>query len=548
MPVVSISLAGGVLSLVDQPGDQTQVDISTINNFNDSVAVLGQTGGADLTSSDGTPIPTADLPAGFAEGFTFNGVLGITLQLGDSADEVNLSVDLDGASDGTALTANLGSGANKLQIDDPTPFGTNSSPIISGDVQVTGGSNVDEVTIDRVGFGGAVNVELLGGPDVFNSANSASPFTDAYTIDLGSGSDTYISNFDSFNGTTEIQLGIGDDTAELKDSLAFGSVRVSGSGGNDVSLIGTPSQGALFLSPVEIETSGSEENSILFLNTTHENSVSIKSTGEAEENVITLTDTTHEGPVSIDLEEGLNDTITLNQPNLDDSIGLFVEESGYVSMHLNGGSYDGPAIIRVDDSPVYIGSIGTVHRSPFDIDIDGGYFESEIDLVNVRIVGVSGTGVVGLAISTSDGDDEIGLSQVVLPTSLLDVNLGGGDDTFDVFANPRSTFGRGLNVDAGDGDDVIDLDNVIADGPNNEVVSLSGGNGNDTITVRDGEYDQLIIRGNQGVDRVTLDNVQLVSAILAGDSGSPDVLTLLNIPDTIFNRLTISGFETVIGS
>lgn len=180
-----------------------------------------------------------------------------------------------------------------------------------------------------------------------------------------------------------------------------------------------------------------------------------------------------------------------------------------------GPSYDGNGVMT--KLTVYVGSFGTVADrgglASFDIDLDlppPAMFVTEYSGVEaVALLTAGGDDTVNMisappsvlksfTIDTGAGNDHVVVANYVNATT---VNLGAGDDTFELRVTVAKTTADSIVINAGDGNDGIDIDNTGTRGK----TTINGDAGDDRITIgRVGSAATTIVSGGTGNDTVRI--------------------------------------------
>lgn len=180
-----------------------------------------------------------------------------------------------------------------------------------------------------------------------------------------------------------------------------------------------------------------------------------------------------------------------------------------------GPTYDGHGVLT--KLTVYVGSFGTTADrgglATFDIDLDlppPASFVTEYSGMEavalltaggddtVNMISAPPTIVKSLTIDTGAGNDHVVVANYMNATT---INLGAGDDTFELRVTVAKTAADSIVINAGDGDDVIDIQNTGTRGN----TTINGDAGNDKITIeRVGSAATTVVSGGIGNDTVRI--------------------------------------------
>ncbi|RQW64959.1 hypothetical protein [Vibrio viridaestus] len=209
-------------------------------------------------------------------------------------------------------------------------------------------------------------------------------------------------------------------------------------------------------------------------------------------------------------------TVTDGESIYDDGAYLNETDSSYV--YVDEWNKDGfkEAQVYSDDSEVIVNNF-------VDVDIENSSEDAHVYVYEAKRGNIT----------TSDGDDTISVSvksNNINWSNTFNVNSGNGDDiiTFDNYENSQNTS---LNIDAGDGNDTVDISGLnVADVSEGVSRDIDGGDGLDT----------LVLSSQTGV---TFENFEVITA---ANSDSTVELTLdsdLLATNGSEDGLVLTGFD-----
>ena len=370
---------------------------------------------------------------------TVNGEAGIdTINVGSLAPGVGgLVDDID-----AILTLNGGDDFDQINVDD-TGDGTNNT------------GRLTSTRITDLGMGGHI--------DYFT--------TEVLDIDLGTGGDTF-TIASTHPGTTRLDTRAGGDTVNV-ETIAGATFVDTGSGGDTINVGDTSNTTDQIGAVLTIDgESGTDE-------------LNVDDTGDATDNTGTLTSTQITG---LDMA-GLVDYFGVEDLNID--LGTATDTFTIITTHIGTTQFDsGPGIDTVnvqtisgvttvsgagDDDTINVGTLapvtgGTVNEIDAHLIVNG---DGGSDTLNVDDTGdpVANDGV--LTSTTLNGLDLSSAGVTYGTLELLNVNLGSGNDTFQIVTTHLTT----TVVSAGPGGDRIDIQTIA--GP----TTVNGEAGIDTINV-----------------------------------------------------------------
>lgn len=390
--------------------------------------------------------------------------------------------------------------------------------------QLLQGSDADDILIALPSSKNSEYTEINAG----DGDNVVIDLTSGHTkITTGSGNDSIVG---FGGGSYDVASGDGDDDIYLIGSYA----RVDAGGGNDkIDIAGA----------IGVDIDAGDGDDFIKIEGHRLYKSTIK--GGTGDDSITITSLVANSVISGD--EG-NDTITINQGVNKDS--LLTSLSGVTNSYISGG--DGDDIITFNTGIGYStvdggngddvittkpGLLGSVFSSQIfggagNDQIDVSFLNSSIinggdgdDSINVDIIFQAST------INGDAGDDSISIGSILLYGS--EINGGDGDDAIsiesDLNFNPDSpripwrgsylfvnSYADSTTISGGSGNDTITVGRSHGS-------KISGGDGDDTITVSDAFSS--IIDGGGGNDRINVENAQRAE-ILGGDGD--DTITVEN--------------------
>lgn len=461
-------------------------------------------------------------------------------------------------------------------------IGTSADDVLSGGDPILGLGGADSLTTNY-------HTGLLDGGSGTDTvsvvyANTTTPFSDATNWQLigGNGDDSLsVSSNISNNGTARnfnpsvLAIGgQGDDTISIYQNIDL----------FDVTFTTFPSINA---NTTVIDTSGDNIVSVANGLTSADNSLDALTTvvmGGGDDSVMIANsgDANNSSPWSDHYVElgGGNDTLTLTDVvGVTDSI-IYAgngNDSLSTTFFANEGNDNGVAFDILQDTGAGNDTVqlslqyGSFGNALDDSNIDGvfnlGGGNDNLD-INTQIWG-------DFTIDTGQGTNVVQVKYTSLPgplsdDALVDVTGGGGKDTVTIEGNIDDGFQFvNTNLDTGFGNDVINItktaDNTVKSGDNNDVIYvdaytddfngidrsslIDGGNGNDTITVRDLSVTSVASRthditGGSGNDMISSQIVGAGQHLITGDGGN-DQINVFGGADAVIDGGT--GSDTIVG-
>jgi Ca2+-binding RTX toxin-like protein len=456
-----------------------------------------------------------------------------------------------------------GSGADLLfgEAGNDTLFGKGGDDLLfggAGDDVLTGGAGNDQV------FGQAGNDRMIWNPGDGTDLNEGGDGNDTVEVNGGNGSEKFTVTpngtrvrFDRTDpapfsidiGTTEnLQLNMngGDDTFTGSNGLAgLISLSVDGGAGNDT-IIGGDGADRL---------AGGDGND--FINGGRGNDLILMGAGDD-----TFVWNPGDGSDTVEGQGG-NDTMIFNGANVNENINVaangsrvrFTRDVANIVMDLNQiENIDFNALGGADN--ITIGDLSGTDVKQVNLDLGavpgapGGDGQSDTVIVNgtngadnVQVAGAGSSFVVsGLSAQVNVSNSEGTLDN-------LQVNLLGGNDTFDASALPAGVVAT-LTVDGGAGDDVLtgsqgadrllggDGNDLIIGGRGNDVALM--GDGNDTFVWNPGDGSDTV-EGQGGFDTMVFNGANIAEKFDLSANGS----RLLFTRDVGNITMDVNGLEQV---
>jgi len=518
--VENINAGAGTDSLVI--ADSGAAQTVTVTGFVAAAETITGSAQDDTVRIADSATPTINLLGGIDEVQNVSGGSLVGLQLSNVDRYVgNGSVD-----DITSQTQFFGSGVNVYDggggADSLTlSAGTNILSILNFET-VTGSAGAENLTLEAALGVGGTTIDLLGGADTLTLANGSN--------------DLVVSNIEILTG------GGDDDTVAVQNVLTGAAVNTyDGGGGTDIL---TLAAGANILSAVNFETingSGATDNLTLESSLTG---------GTSTVNLQAGTDT-------LNLSAGGNNLRVVGIETVvggsgDDIVKL--NDATNVNLNLNAGN----------DSVINFGDLGlaAVFLTSVESYSGGSSFEVVTLLDNAQTGssydGGGGAGdVLFLNGGVNDGSfvdfdrivgsgigDTLTLEAVIAATFATDFEMGSGNDVL--------TLANGTNVldvedletlNGSTGDDSVTLLNTLAASS-----VYDGGAGNDTLNLVGGTNVSSIlnfeeVNGTAGTDDLTLENVVTGGTTIIDLKAGADTLTLADGA----NDLQTIDVETIIG-
>jgi hypothetical protein len=442
-----------------------------------------------------------------ASGIAYSGLKYLNINLGSGGNTFNVQ----STNSATTTTLNTGTGTNTVNIGSLAPAGNGILDNVQGALTVVG-SGTDTLNMDdtgnTIGKTGTLTSTTLTGLAMGTGGITYSGLA-TLNISLGSGNDTLLI-ISTATATTTVNGNNGDDTFNV--DATTGTLNLYGNAGNDTFNFGS-------LMP----TTGGTVNSIagqvnIYGGTGSSDTVNVDDTGDAAGNTGALTSTALTGlglgnglnygtieALNISLGSGgntftINSTsvptvTTLNSGSGADTVNL-IADSG--TTNING--QNGNDIINVQSTgattnintgvgtnTVNIGSLAPSTNGILD-DIQGAVFVtgSGSDTLNADDTGSPG-GKTGLLTSTTLTGLTMGAGGITYSgLAVLKINLGSGNDTFNVQSTNASTT---TTLNTGAGTNTINIGS-LAPGANGILDNIQGGlvvvgSGTDTLNVDD---------------------------------------------------------------
>ena len=550
----TIGISGTAVSLGTQVVNYSGVENLTVNtkDGNDTVNVKGTSAATIVNTGSGTNIinvgsnafttNTAGTLSDMLALLTLNASGTTTLNVDDTGDSSAATGTLTGSaitglgmtsgiaySGVTTLNISLGSGGNTFTITD-----TNAATTTT----LNSGSAAD--TINLTTDSGTTTINAQAGDDIINVTNDGA----LTTINGGDGNDTV--NVFGDHATTNIYGQNNDDTFNIQSTSAATTVD-TGSGTNTINVgslapaasgIVDNILGAFTITgsgsdTLNVDDTGSEGNKTGTLTATTLTGLGMIADGIVYSGLITLTISLGSGDNTMLISATSSAATTVNGNTGAD---IFNVQATTGALILNGGK--GDDTFNFGSAAPYSG--GTVSNIAGQVTIDGG---DGADVVNVDNTGdttdnsgtLTATDLTGLGLGT-------GINYSAVET--LKINLGSGDDTFNVQSTSAATI-----LNTGSGANIVNVGSLSPD-VGGIVDNIQGaltitGSGSDTLNVDD--------TGSEGDKTGTLTATTLIGLGM-GESGiTYSGLTTLTISlgsgnDTLLISSTASATTTVNGN
>ena len=424
-----------------------------------------------------------------------------------------------------ALNLNGGNGDDTFNFGSATPDTGGTVSNIAGQVTIDGGEGADVVNVDNTGDttdnSGTLTATDLTGLGLGTGINYSA--VETLKINLGSGDDTF--NVQSTSAATTLNTGAGANVVNV------------GSLSPDVGGIVDNIQGALTITgngsdTLNVDDTGSEGDKTGTLTATTLTGLGMGESGITYSGLTTLTISLGSGADTLLISSTASAATTVNG---DDGADKFNVRATTGALNLNGGS--GNDTFNFGTLASAVG--GTVNNIAGLVTVNGG---GDSDTVNVDDTGdtVSNTGKLTATSLTGLG---LGTGIKYSAVETLKINLGSGDDTFNVQGTSAVT-----TLNTGSGTNTINVGS-LAPAASSITDNIQGaltitGSGNDTLNVDD--------TGSEGNKTGTLTATTL-TGLGMGDGGiTYNGLTALNISlgsgdDTLLISSTASATTTVNG-
>lgn len=408
----------------------------------------------------------------------FNGqpliVQRLKIEMGDGLDRVELDeTQVLGTSDvAIRLARNDQAAKDVLTIDDA---------VFNGNVMIVTGGGDDVVDIDDAEFKKDLNIEAAAGNDDV-SLNDVEVGRDLRITTQDGDDEVAVVDTDVLRDL-KIETGKGNDAVEAGRDFDFltvaRNVAIAGGDGDDTISVAAPSDDVVIGG--DLTVAGGAGNDDIAV-------------GGGNAPVVVA------GVIRIDGGAG-NDTALLEEVSAREVTVDF--RDGLSDLRANGVGVSGKATFKAG-SGVHVVNINGLTATEVNLGYANGKTTADMTAVTAG----------KLAVTTGNEADTVHLRQSAVRRFFA--QLGRGDDvlTADQIASSK------MEIDAGDGNDTVDMKNVF-------------------VFVKDGLKGDLTIRGRNGDDRVTLDVVAAASALLDGGAGN-DTLDEVN---TLFAVKTVKDFE-----
>ena len=264
--------------------------------------------------------------------------------------------------------------------------------------------------------------------------------------------------------------------------------------------------------------------------------------------------------------------LTITGGTGDDAIGVIGNVGGSVAVNLGPSSKDGNGFAIGGDNVAYASRVGGV------VSVVGGAQSDLVGIVRTTVVGgiatALGNGANGLYLSEStaaslaytggSGEDDVDVADARFRYG-VSVATGGGDDEIYLHEHggPRTIVGGGMVVDAGTGDDYVEISSGVSGG-----LTVATGAGDDEVDIYEtdvglsaavdtlGGDDQvrisdtrvrfsLLVALGAGNDRLELSDVGAFAAFLYGGPGTNE-LDVDAASRAAIRRLFYAQFQTVV--
>lgn len=448
----------------------------------------------------------------------------LKLTTGDGFKFVDIAgVDMDGD-----VTADLGDSSNRFEIDNGT---TISPSVISGDIKIVGGDGGENFNIDRTRVDGSVDFEAGDGDNILYFEYDTH-IGGGITMTAGTGNDRVtLDDNATFGGDGDFQLGDGVNEFDFNETVEGGNLSITGGSGTDrVDISDTELSGDLTVdlgggaNNFYVERQGGSGGTRIGgnLNAT---------LGSANDNIrfnTSLGGLTIVGNADIKAGDGANNW------DLDQAF-----------------SVDGNLSITSGSSDDLLNLLGTQIEGDLAIDLGSAVTKDETNLSGLQIGG-------NTSITTSNGGDKATVNNTSM-TGGLKIDLGSGTNTVELEADVAAgattvggnleittgsgndtirfnTSGNGLDIDgdatidAGDGTNTFDVDQVFTVGNNLSIIS---GTSDDLI-----ELKELEVGGDMTMDLGS--GANSLNAITSEVGGNLDI--------TSIDDLTMTGSGITLSS
>jgi len=289
---------------------------STLNVSSDAdgsdLLVENVTGGVKVTAQGTSTLTVGGTPVA---SFTFNGVTSVNFKLGEGDDSIALAAGLNLKN----VSVNLGDGTNVF---------TATSANITGKLSVTGGTGLDQVTLDSV-VGKSASVSLGLGNDEISLLGAS--FSSTVSLTTGAGADTVTVDQNGISTHATLGNNLTINTGEDNDSVTVHNAttkKISIDTGDDddtIDLANLTANGAISVQA----RAGADILNVATVNETV-NGTNTFNLGTGADTV-TLSDTNvFTGNVSIDLGTGINNSLTVDDTAFNGTFSLVANGSADV--------------------------------------------------------------------------------------------------------------------------------------------------------------------------------------------------------------------------